>query len=342
MPMFPSYSDPFSLYTEDGSLASVVYGNQNGASSSSFQPRTSRSSQQQEDRRKVPSSSLTVVPSRRTYKKTPQTRDLPRDVPDGTTDYFAHFSRPSKEEIYRKRRQRTQHALAQIDTSSLVWQDRGYEEHDEFMEIVNRRRGIRCDTAKRVLKVKLTAELEKGLLSGVTSVVDAAIAEMFPISGRTLLPIWMLHMREVDSDRLVQRMANISGRSKEIVRNHFLRQEMTSDTAYALLSASDDDILRQYAVDSGLQLPIDLPREKAGQSVAKHPWQWNLSPQERSRVRDLVVNACKRCESWAYEWLKAPHVWRGFGRALLDSSGHEFSSLINYLQKGRYLEDGEQ
>ncbi|UZJ53708.1 hypothetical protein CBS101457_003028 [Exobasidium rhododendri] len=129
-----------------------------------------------------------------------------------------------------------------------------------------------------------------------------------------------------------------SRQSEEIIRNYFMKSQLSADDAHFLLSA-DDAFWNDYIRQSGLSIQSNKVNEDGSvrqhaASIAASPWQMNVPFSKRSTVIAIVRDALGVNEALAYAILKEPHVYPGFGRVLLESRGSRLTELIAYLKDG--------
>ncbi|UZJ53714.1 hypothetical protein CBS101457_003034 [Exobasidium rhododendri] len=219
----------------------------------------------------------------------------------------------------------------------LVWNDRDADEQYNLVEIASKRRGIRYKEARRLFALKLTEELETSLLSGDQGEVYDALAKIFKIKDRIPLPIWMDSMTEEESDRLVERIEQLSHVSKDIIRLYFVRQQTDPDTANALLSLNDYDF-SAFCYSAGFLhhnhiVHMGGKKQKGSEEgIPDHDWQFGLPSKKRRVVVDMVAERCKKGRAWTYSALKENHIPKGFGKAFLVADEDTRNRLVRILR----------
>ncbi|UZJ50964.1 hypothetical protein CBS101457_000284 [Exobasidium rhododendri] len=234
--------------------------------------------------------------------------------------------------------------FSQYDSRMPIWSLIDMDTKKAVDVAVSKRRGLRYDTARKVLRGSLTQLLMMKLLSGNVRLSTEAVDEIFRGCSSNILPLWMdpLFMSEAQCDALVDRMCEVTGHDEEIVRNLFLRTRLTSIEAKQMLLAPTDH-LSMWAANKGLALqPEKLKKygkKKAfyAETVKTNPYQLRLTTEESAKVVQIVKDAIGFGKTSAYAWLKRPHVFAGYGEQLLKSKGEYRASLLHFLKKGEYL-----
>ncbi|UZJ53692.1 hypothetical protein CBS101457_003012 [Exobasidium rhododendri] len=218
----------------------------------------------------------------------------------------------------------------------LIWSKRNTQTKADLVEIVSKERCLRNEDVRAVLKDNLTKLLAKRLKSRDPAVVTSTINYLFPITDANQVPVWMNSLSERGSGDLVQRMMDITGQRRDLVRNAFLRAQLQPGVAAQLLW-SDDDTKAHYAKQIGL-LPPHSEKDDSGNwerylhDITEHPWQYGLNQRERDRVVYAVVGGLKTDSELAMAALCKPNVWPGFGRALLDGDHETCAALLDQIR----------
>ncbi|UZJ50960.1 hypothetical protein CBS101457_000280 [Exobasidium rhododendri] len=235
----------------------------------------------------------------------------------------------------------------QLQMDDLVWPHRSVDAKNKLIEIVSKYRGLRADMIAQTLEVALTKRLENGLSSSNKFRVRRALSFLWPITPRTMLPLWMEGVSDAGCDVLVNRMAYLSGQPKDVVRNRFLTTRMDSDmTKFALQNG--DGALLALARQSGLGIDGSVIDEH-GQIMQKaprvgmrgprkgHNWFYGLEQGMKSKVVEILKRTCGKESNWVYQALKEPRIPLAFGLALAHYEGEEFQALIEFLLEDKAL-----
>ncbi|UZJ50965.1 hypothetical protein CBS101457_000285 [Exobasidium rhododendri] len=248
-----------------------------------------------------------------------------------------------REQQYREMRKLEEQERVSQNPDASVWYLLEKEEQEELVEVVSKRRGLRFDTIRRALRIWLTKEIKEAIFSRDLDLIDSTLLQIFPVTTRHPPPTWMHEMSGEDCERLVQRLCDASGKSKELVRNFLLQMKSPAEYAHDLLNAPDSDIVA-YAERGGL-IPhtVKTIKNYYEEGTATLPWQLDLDTRQRGRVRDIIMRTCGKEAKWAYKALKQDHVFPFFGREILrEEHSGRLKYLIDYMRYGRPLPDDDR
>ncbi|UZJ53699.1 hypothetical protein CBS101457_003019 [Exobasidium rhododendri] len=224
------------------------------------------------------------------------------------------------------------------DDGTSYWSSRGEALQMRILEVINVRRGIPYLEAYEILEHVLTPQYGEALLSPKTETADLALRTLFP--KHTLLPRWMDRMNDGQREAFVDRMMEVSGFTRDSVRNYFLLSRLRPETAVTLYQADDNDfkmytwyasLLRKIYYDTGAaeeEYSINDDDDDDNQTS----WDWKLSAMERHQVIQTVMSTFGVEAQVAEGALDQNHIWPGFGKALLQSKPKNALKLLHFLR----------
>ncbi|UZJ50948.1 hypothetical protein CBS101457_000268 [Exobasidium rhododendri] len=229
-------------------------------------------------------------------------------------------------------------SLAPPSGGPEIFTHMGKERREALYAVVNRRRGIRSDTTRKHFTKKLTEADEQALLSNDVNVVDAALARLIPLTLRNRLPDWMSGLTAEEEKALVQKGMLYSGQSEELVRTYYTSSSLSSRSAKHLL-ASDEAAWIAYIAASGLSTNSNKEYKNGKKryvavSIGPFPWQVDVPPSKRRQIVKHVRSMFGVTEHVAYQILREPHVYPGFGRDVLNADEGRDAVLMAHLRSG--------
>ncbi|UZJ53702.1 hypothetical protein CBS101457_003022 [Exobasidium rhododendri] len=193
--------------------------------------------------------------------------------------------------------------------NQLIWSHRDSTAQLHLLAIVSKRRGIKFRDAQEVLPEKLTRRLEDDLLSGMRARVDLALRRMFPFSDRYKAPVWMQGLEDDECEGVVTKLQEASRHKKDVIRNHLMRYQVSSDVARSLLLAPP-----HVAVELAVRINLLA-----------------LDDDDTDEDNDGTLYARRRAEA---RWEIIQDLMRTYG-----FSRHEATTLISHNRIGITLRD---
>ncbi|UZJ50757.1 hypothetical protein CBS101457_000077 [Exobasidium rhododendri] len=321
--------------TEEGTLESVVFGNRWRASS--HQPISDQTPLLQGD----------------IISQTAHSRDNP-DQHEATHHAEAEVEVEAEESsgisaIMRARLEKSRH-LSPFEVSLINrksgrrgkrevnsnWTDYFDVEKGEILEVLHLYTGLLKDSIARRCRQLFSDAMKEDLLSKderrIIPVRDALFSPSAPTRQRQL---WMEGMSMEDSKIVVHKIAKVCGKDEEVVRNHFLRIQISKEAAHEILHASRQEC-EFYAMKFGLDNSNTKMVSKGTYRVPSRviepwPWMYDLSEKNKETVvkRMMIVGGLD--ERSCYELLRQPQVSCMLGVRLLKAGTEEVAAMIQKM-----------
>jgi hypothetical protein len=153
---------------------------------------------------------------------------------------------------------RRQHTLHKPE--DLVWEEKKPAGRRLIAEIVSVRLGLLHDEAEKRLR-GLTYGQDMDLKSRSPEKIESVLQTMFPEFPN---PPWMLRMSLGQSESIVERLFEMSGISKDVIRNQLRQSALQADDAINYVYAADG-----FVAQLGDQLLLPIERDENGTVLKK-------------------------------------------------------------------------
>ncbi|UZJ50803.1 hypothetical protein CBS101457_000123 [Exobasidium rhododendri] len=176
----------------------------------------------------------------------------------------------------------------------------------------------------------LPPSIARSLLTNNELEIEAAVEKMWPFHERKQYPSnpWMEGLNNHQRIEVVRLMAEATLQSADLLRDHFLRQNVSLETALDILYAPNPHVLVLIARERGLIMPEEKKKSR------KQAWQIGLSTVQKRALRQRFFNAGVTDDDKFYLLVRKPKVWPGYGLVMLKAGDQYFDAILEAL-KGR-------
>jgi hypothetical protein len=147
---------------------------------------------------------------------------------------------------------------------------------------------------------------------------------------------WMNDMSMEDSQVVVRKIAEASGKDAEHVRYFFLQTQLEEATAKSILNASEDQ-LGPFVMEMGLDRPsTKLVKNRKGndvdgKNIQTWPWMNAMYATQKRFAIEKMMTITGREKEWCYGLLRQPQTERGFGLYILTAKDDVLKSKLEDL-----------
>ncbi|UZJ50810.1 hypothetical protein CBS101457_000130 [Exobasidium rhododendri] len=136
---------------------------------------------------------------------------------------------------------------------------------------------------------------------------------------------------------VAKKIASVTGKKEDHIRNFFLRTQLEEQTAWKILTA-DLEECKRYAAEMGLdyhnpnRLDASVPESKI---IETWPWMNGLVEDQKKMVIDKMMRITGRSKEWCYDILRQSEAENGLGLYLLNAEDAAAKAKVRSLMAAK-------